>query len=569
MTGERSSRPSASGRSAISRDSPWTHIAWMQALDLDLRAALRLERRGRPRVRRGTGLPGHEGCSPEGGIPDRPGRGGTRSVELRERARAGLRRAAGRRPGFVALALRCCTPVAALVATEPAIVHAFTAFLASGAPGPRRGRAGRPPPDRLPPLARRPPARARAAAVDRPVLVPPRGRAGEPGVVALSGCRTGRSSASSGRCWRGTCSRWCACSAPARWRCSGCASSGSRRFAAAAGGLVYEIAPYRLVQSRGHLLGPISLLLPLALWAFERARKTGDQRWWWASRAALVSIPLSGQVHLALGAIPFYVLYGICRSREARVVFETVLGAVAAILAGVLIDSDGDQRLDRRGRPLAEGGERLLRNRDRPRLAPRRRQRGGIRLPRLADPAARDRRASSCSRGGTRWLASALGDRRASSRSCSRFGTHNPLYGPLWHAFPPLRYPRVPERLMPIACLAMAAFVAFAIDWGLKRREARQLPQLALAAIVAVVLLADLHVRAFGASAADGENAAYDAVRDGAEGPSRRAARLPPGHPLRKRLPLLRPARAARAAARLLDDGARSAPTSSPGTSSR
>jgi hypothetical protein len=71
---------------------------------------------------------------------------------------------------------------------------------------------------------------------------------------------------------------------------------------------------------------------------------------------------------------------------------------------------------------------------------------------------------------------------------------------------------------MPIACLALAALVAFAVDWGLKRREARQLPQLALAAIVAVVLLADLHVRAFGASAADGENAAYNAVHDAPKG---------------------------------------------------
>ena len=35
MTGARSSRRPASARSAISRDSPWTHIAWMQALDLD------------------------------------------------------------------------------------------------------------------------------------------------------------------------------------------------------------------------------------------------------------------------------------------------------------------------------------------------------------------------------------------------------------------------------------------------------------------------------------------------------------------------------------------------------
>ena len=250
---------------------------------------------------------------------------------------------------------------------------------------------------------------------------------------------------------------------------------GLSRFAAAAGGLVYEIAPYRLVQSRGHLLGPISLLLPLALWAFERARKTGDQRWWWASRAALVSIPLSGQVHLALGAIPFYVLYGICRSREARVVFETVLGAVAAVLAGVLIDRTViNGSIDEGGRSLKEVNVYSATGIDfvsrhvggnaeafvflgwlTPLLAI-----GGFILLARRD----------------RWLASGLGI-GAVVPILLAFGTHNPLYGPLWHAFPPLRYPRVPERLMPIACLAMAAFVAFAIDWGLKRREARQLPR--------------------------------------------------------------------------------------------
>ena len=32
-------------------------------------------------------------------------------------------------------------------------------------------------------------------------------------------------------------------------------------------------------------------------------------------------------------------------------------------------------------------------------------------------------------------------------------GTHTPLYEPLWNALPPLRFPRVPERLLPIACL--------------------------------------------------------------------------------------------------------------------
>ena len=43
------------------------------------------------------------------------------------------------------------------------------------------------------------------------------------------------------------------------------------------------------------------------------------------------------------------------------------------------------------------------------------------------------------------------------------FGTNLPLYSFLWHHFPPLRYPRVPERQMPIACLALAALAAFAV----------------------------------------------------------------------------------------------------------
>ena len=35
MTGARSSRASGVQPYPISRDSPWTHVAWMQALDLD------------------------------------------------------------------------------------------------------------------------------------------------------------------------------------------------------------------------------------------------------------------------------------------------------------------------------------------------------------------------------------------------------------------------------------------------------------------------------------------------------------------------------------------------------
>ena len=133
-------------------------------------------------------------------------------------------------------------------------------------------------------------------------------------------------------------------------------------------------------------------------------------------------------------------------------------------------------------------------------------------------PLARDRRARHPRSGrGVRRLAIALG-LGALVPIFLAFGTHNPVYRALWHVFPPLRYPRVPERMMPVACLAIAALVAFAIDWAVRRREARRVPALALAAIVAVLLLADLHVRAFHPSAADASNRAYDAVRAAPKG---------------------------------------------------
>jgi hypothetical protein len=287
--------------------------------------------------------------------------------------------------------------------------------------------------------------------------------------------------------------------------------------AAAAGGLAFELAPYRVMQSRGHLLGPTSLLLPLALWAFERARRSGRWGWWALCWVALASIPLSGQVHLALGAIPFFALYAVCRTTERRDLVATGIGVVGAVLAGVLfrqtviagsIDSGG--RSLREVRVYSATGLDLLTRHARhgveafvflgwltPLVAI-----AGLVLLALA----RELR-----------LAIALGV-GAVVPVLLALGTHFPLYAPLWHAFPPLRYPRVPERLMPIACLCLAALLAVAIDWGLRRPEARAVPSLALGAVVAVVLLADLHVRAFHASVADTSNAAYAAVKGAPKG---------------------------------------------------
>jgi hypothetical protein len=105
---------------------------------------------------------------------------------------------------------------------------------------------------------------------------------------------------------------------------------GLPRGPALAGGLAFAIAPYRVQQSVGHLLGPISVLLPLALFAFERGRR---RPWWHALAAlALASIPLSGQVHLALGAIPFFCLYAVCRTRERSVLAAAALGALADVV---------------------------------------------------------------------------------------------------------------------------------------------------------------------------------------------------------------------------------------------
>src|SRR3954462_6746336 len=97
-------------------------------------APLGLEPRGGPRLRGLPVLPRHARRPPSHPVPDRPGREGAGIVELRERAGAGLRRVAGRRPGFVAACFGLYA-VAAIVATEPAIAPSRSHFMAGGAPG--------------------------------------------------------------------------------------------------------------------------------------------------------------------------------------------------------------------------------------------------------------------------------------------------------------------------------------------------------------------------------------------------------------------------------------------------
>jgi hypothetical protein len=83
-------------------------------------------------------------------------------------------------------------------------------------------------------------------------------------------------------------------------------------------------------------------------------------------------------------------------------------------------------------------------------------------------------------------------------------GSNLPGYKLLWEHAPGLENTRVPERLMPVACLSLAALLAIAVSrvrW----------PGTAL--IVAVLLLVDLRLGIFHATAADEGNRAYAALR--------------------------------------------------------
>ena len=274
------------------------------------------------------------------------------------------------------------------------------------------------------------------------------------------------------------------------------------RGAALVGGLAFALAPYRVQQSTGHLLGPISMLLPLALWAWERGRR-GSAWWHVLAGASLASIPLSGQVHLALGAIPFFFLYAVCRTRERRPLIGAAAIAVAAIAAGVVVDRTviAHSLEAAAGRSLAEV---TFYSADWQDLVTRHQRHGsesfvllGWVLPLLALAGLVLTR--------RRGLAIALGV-GAVAPVLLALGTNLPLYSWVWHHFPPLRYPRVPERLVPIACLSIAALAAIAIE------------RLRIPALLAVVVVAvDLHVRIYGASDAGPGQNAYAAI----DGPGR------------------------------------------------
>jgi hypothetical protein len=273
--------------------------------------------------------------------------------------------------------------------------------------------------------------------------------------------------------------------------------------ASAVGGLAFALAPYRAVQAgAGHLLAWISLLLPLSLWSWERRR-------YWLFAAALASIPLSGQVHLALGAIPFVVAYALVRGGSRRWLGG---GVAAALGAGVLVwalairDSIGEGRsfeqVERYSAHLVD-------------FVSRSPQHGleafvflGWLTPVLAV-------IGLCLRRDRLALVLALG---AAVPMVLALGANLPGYETLWETLPGLGSTRVPGRFMAIAALCVAGLAAFAVEWAL-RHGPRVGPAIAAGLLLALVA-ADLRVgvTAVRATPADEDNAAYAALAEAGPG---------------------------------------------------
>jgi len=298
---------------------------------------------------------------------------------------------------------------------------------------------------------------------------------------------------------------------------------GLPRGPALVGGLAFEIAPYRTVQSAGHLLGPIAILLPLSLWALERGRR-GNPLWLLVSAGSIASIPLSGQVHLAIGAVPFYAAYALVRipavtRRLWLHLSGAALGVALSIGAGVLIDRVVVQgSLSAKGRSLSAVSAYSATWLD---FFTRHERHGSESFVFVGwvTPLAALLGLYVLVRMGRSLLAALLGV-SAVVPMLLALGTNTPLYRPVHAVVPGLQYPRVPERLMPVACLAIAALAAFALQLVsnghvLRLPSATARVAMAVAAVAVVVVAADLHFHALRASAADSGNKAYEALEGG------------------------------------------------------
>ena len=277
---------------------------------------------------------------------------------------------------------------------------------------------------------------------------------------------------------------------------------GTPRGASLAGGLAFAMAPYLQAQwSTGHLLAWIAMLLPLSLYGLERARKGSD---WWLALAggALVSIPLSGQLHLALGAIPFFAAYALVRLPWAALLAVPALGA--GLLADALAVSGTTGASGRQFRQVefysASVPDFLSRNTHA--------LEGIVYVGWTVAVLAVAGLVALILR--RRWGMALVLGLGALIPILFSLGGNLPGYHFIWEHVPGLRNTRVPERMMPIACLALAGLLAVAVS--------RLRWQGAAAAIVAVLLLVDLRMALFHQTAADPHNPVYTALRQQSPG---------------------------------------------------
>jgi hypothetical protein len=282
-------------------------------------------------------------------------------------------------------------------------------------------------------------------------------------------------------------------------------SLGLGRVAALAGGVAFALAPYVVGQRTGHLLGLIAFLLPAVLLALERRRLV------WAA-ILLAAIPASGQLHLALGAIPLALGYAWVRLPRARRGPGLIAAAPAGVL-GLLVWAAAVRGSIAGGRSFAQVERYSAEVSD---LVTRGVGAGieelvfvGWVTPLLALAGA----VVAWRRQGGLAVVLAMA---AVVPVLLALGSNLPGYETLWRVLPPLHATRVPERLLPIAALATAALAAFAVDHfatvcckvGWRRAVA--------GAGVVVAIALDVRVDVFEAVEPDRSSRAYAAL--GGEG---------------------------------------------------
>jgi hypothetical protein len=118
------------------------------------------------------------------------------------------------------------------------------------------------------------------------------------------------------------------------------------RVAAAAGGLAYAFAPFRILQGSGHATSLLAWMFPVLLACLELAIRGPERharRWAYAAAFTMVSIVLSGEMHHAVFAGLLGVAYvglrapGAGMARLRKLVVPTAIGSVFIGIAGVIM----------------------------------------------------------------------------------------------------------------------------------------------------------------------------------------------------------------------------------------